>query len=63
MERPTIRHAALIAQCLGRGELAPLAPEDVEALAVELDRSHHAGGAKVFAVGDVGAGVWIVRPS
>ncbi len=61
MERLTIRHAAWIARCLGRGELAPLGPEDIDALAGELDESHHAGGTKVFAMGDAPARVFIVR--
>lgn len=61
MERTTIRHAAWIARCLGRGELAPLGPEDIDALLGELDESHHAGGTRIFAMGDVGVPVFIVR--
>lgn len=61
MERSTIRHAAWIARCLGRGELAPLGPDDIDALAGELDESRHAGGTKVFTRGEVGARVFIVR--
>jgi len=50
MERPTVRHGAWVARYLGRGALASLRPEDIEALAGELDESHQAGGTKVFAM-------------
>ncbi len=61
MERPTTRHTAPIARCLGRGQLAPLGPKDMEALVGELDELQHPKATKVFAMGEVGTHVFIVR--
>jgi CRP/FNR family transcriptional regulator, cAMP and macrophage regulator len=56
-----IRHAAWIARCLGRGELAPLGSGDIDALAGELGEARHAGGTTVFRMGDLPGRVYIVR--
>jgi CRP-like cAMP-binding protein len=61
MDDLPIRHAAWIARCLGRGELAPLGPGDIDALASELGESRHAGGTTVFRMGDLPGRVYIVR--
>jgi CRP-like cAMP-binding protein len=47
-QAPPIRHAAWIARCLGRGELAPLRNEDIEVLAGELTETRHAGGTELY---------------
>ena len=59
-DRP-IRHAAWIARCLGRGALAPLGSDDIDALASELGETRHAGGTTVFRMGDLPGRVYIVR--
>lgn len=61
MDVPPLRHAAWIARCLGRGELAPLEPDDIETLATQLGESHHAGGTTLFRLGDLPSRVYIVR--
>lgn len=61
MDTVPIRHAAWIARCLGRGELAPLGPDDVDALATEMGETRHAGGTTVFRMGDLPDRVYIVR--
>lgn len=61
MDNVPLRHAAWIARCLGRGELSPLGPEDIDALATELGESHHAGGTTLFQMGDLPGRVYIVR--
>lgn len=58
---PPIRHAAWIARCLGRGELAPLRHEDIEVLAGELTETRHAGGTNVFRMSDRPDRVFILR--
>lgn len=61
MDNVPIRHAAWIARCLGRGDLSPLGPDDIDALASELGETHHAGGTTVFRMGDLPGRVYIVR--
>jgi CRP-like cAMP-binding protein len=61
MEEPSIRHAAWIARCLGRGEFAPLGAEDVAELAANLGEDHYAAGATLFWTGEAPARVHIVR--
>lgn len=61
MDNVPIRHAAWIARCLGRGQLAPLGPDDVDALATEMGETRHAGGTTVFRMGDLPGRVYIVR--
>lgn len=61
MRYPPVRHAAWIARCLGRGELAPLAPDDVAELASVLGERSYTAGAVLFRVGELPARVHIVR--
>ncbi|MEU4293183.1 Crp/Fnr family transcriptional regulator [Kribbella sp. NPDC026596] len=56
-----IRQAAWVARCVGRGESAPLAPADVDALAATLCTRTYERGALLFRAGDASAGVWIVQ--
>lgn len=56
-----IRQAAWIARCVGRGEAAPLHPEDVSALASVLQVRGFEPGAVLFRGEQPGDGVWIVR--
>ena len=60
-EDALIRQAAWIARCVGRGEAAPLRPDDVAALAGTLRLLEFAPGEVVFGAGGLSAGVWIVR--
>ncbi|HEX8008059.1 MAG TPA: cyclic nucleotide-binding domain-containing protein, partial [Trebonia sp.] len=60
-EEARIRQAAWVARCVGRGDAAPLRPEDVTALAGILRVRECAPGQVVFTAGEPGAGVWIVR--
>ena len=61
MEGVSARHSAWIAQCLGRGELAPLGPEDVGELAAVLGEQTYPAGAVLFHEGDAPARVHILR--
>jgi len=61
METAPVRHAAWIARCLGRGELAPLGPEDVDALATELGEDRQPAGSLLFEMGALPRLVHIVR--
>lgn len=56
-----IRHAAWVARCVGRGAAAPLAREEVNALAGTLVPRQFDPGAVVFTAGEQSTGVWIVR--
>jgi CRP-like cAMP-binding protein len=56
-----IRQAAWVARCVGRGQAAPLRPEDVTALASTLAVRTFRPGAALFHVGEQPAGVWIIR--
>lgn len=60
-EEARIRQAAWVARCVGRGEAAPLRPDDVTALAGKLQVRECAPGQMVFKAGDPAAGVRIVR--
>jgi CRP-like cAMP-binding protein len=55
------RHSAWIARCVGRGELAPLNPDDVAELAALLAERAYPAGAVLFRVGELPARVHIVR--
>jgi CRP-like cAMP-binding protein len=55
-----IRQAAGVARCVGRGQAAPLRPDDVAALASILAAPVFPPGAVVFSGGRP-SGVWIVR--
>jgi len=57
----SVRQAAWIARCVGRGEGAPLRPADVAALADVLQVRTVARDTVMFASGRRRAGVWIVR--
>lgn len=56
-----VRDAAWIARCVGRRERVPLRPEDIEALAAELQHRGFEQGQLVFPAGKPSTGVWIVR--
>lgn len=56
-----IRQAAWVARCVGRGEMSPLAPQDLAALASTLTCRRFPRGAVVFHGGEPTAGVWIVQ--
>jgi CRP-like cAMP-binding protein len=56
-----LRQAAWVARCVGRGEGAPLRPEDLTALADVLEIKRVQEGAIAFRAGQSEAGVWIVR--
>ena len=60
-EDTRIRQAAWVARCVGRGESAPLRPEDVTALAGMLEVREFTPGQVTFKAADPAAGVWIVR--
>ena len=60
-EDARIRQAAWVARCVGRGEAAPLRPEDVTALAGMLQVREFTLGQVAFKAGEAAAGVWIVR--
>src|SRR5215467_7013530 len=52
-----IRQAAWVARCVGRGQAAPLRPDDVTALAVRTFPQ----GSALFRAGEQSVGVWIAR--
>jgi CRP/FNR family transcriptional regulator, cAMP and macrophage regulator len=56
-----VRHAAWVARCVGRGDAAPLGPEDIAALAATLRTRIAAPGEVVFRSDQPATGVWIVR--
>lgn len=56
-----VRAAAWVARCVGRGETAPLGPEDVDALASSLQPRSLEPGAALFTAGKGPAGVWLIR--
>jgi len=60
-EDARIRQAAWVARCVGRGEAAPLRPDDVTALAGMLQVREFTPGQVAFRAGDAAAGVWIIR--
>lgn len=61
MNRMPLRHSAWIACCFGRGDLAPLAAEDVALLLRELGERSYPAGATIFRTGEAPACVRIVR--
>jgi CRP-like cAMP-binding protein len=56
-----IRQAAWVARCVGRGQSAPLRPEDLTALASTLQIRPFRPGSVLFSGGKPTPGVWIVR--
>jgi CRP-like cAMP-binding protein len=56
-----VRQAAWVARCVGRGQAAPLRPDDVTALASMLAVRAFPPGSVLFHTGEQTAGVWIVR--
>ena len=56
-----IRQAAWVARCVGRGQSAPLRPDDVTALASTLAVRTFPPGSALFRGGEQAPGVWIVR--
>ena len=60
-EDALIRQAAWVARCVGRGDTAPLRPEDVTALAATLTIRDLEAGTVVFKAGEPAGGVWILR--
>ncbi len=56
-----IRQAAWVARCVGRGSEAPLAPEDLAALATGLHTRVYERGSVLFRGGLAAEGVWIVQ--
>jgi AhpD family alkylhydroperoxidase len=56
-----IRQAAWVARCVGRGQSAPLRPEDLTALASTLQVRPFRPGSVLFSGGKPTPGVWIVR--
>jgi len=56
-----IRQAAWVARCVGRGQSAPLRPDDVTALASMLAVRTFPPGSVLFRSGEQTPGVWIVR--
>lgn len=61
MGEPSIDHAAWIARCLGRAELAPLEPQDVAGLATELSEDHYPAGTTLFREGQAPSRVHIIH--
>lgn len=59
--RPMAREAAWVARCVGRGEWAPLANDDLEELATRLSARTYEPGTQLFAQGESPDGVFIVR--
>src|SRR5215468_1098989 len=56
-----IRQAAWVARCVGRGQAAPLRPDDVTALASTLAVRTFPQGSALFRAGEQSVGVWIAR--
>jgi CRP-like cAMP-binding protein len=61
MDRMPDRHAAWIARCLGRGDLAPLGADDIEDLVSLLGEQSFTAESTLFRTGDRPAEVLIVR--
>lgn len=57
----SLRQAAWVARCVGRGEGAPLRQADVAALADALETRAVSRDTVIFRGGQGGAGVWIIR--
>ncbi|MFC4373503.1 Crp/Fnr family transcriptional regulator [Nocardia halotolerans] len=56
-----LRHAAWAARCAGRGDAAPLRPEDLDTIADRIQLTTLPAGSVVFAAGEPAQGVWTVR--
>lgn len=61
MADPSVEHAAWIARCLGRPELAPVEPEDAADLARQLRDDHYPAGTVLFRRGQAPSRVQIIR--
>ena len=61
MDAAATRHAKWLAEWLAPAELAPAAPEDVNALLALLQEDHYPAGAPVFRLGEAPTRVHIVR--
>jgi CRP/FNR family transcriptional regulator, cAMP and macrophage regulator len=61
MSEAALRQAAWVARCVGRGQSAPLRPEDLTALASTLAARPFRPGSVLFSGGEPAPGVWIVR--
>jgi len=61
VQEPSIRHAAWIARCLGRGELAPIGTGDVTELAALVGEDYYPAGTTIFRMGQTPARVHIIR--
>jgi len=59
--RPMAREAAWVARCVGRGDWAPLAKDDLEELALRLSVRTYEPGSQLFVQGQSPDGVFIVR--
>jgi CRP-like cAMP-binding protein len=59
--RPLVREAAWVARCVGRGDWAPLANDDLEELATRMSVRTYEPGTQLFAQGQSPDGVFIVR--
>jgi CRP-like cAMP-binding protein len=59
--RPMVREAAWVARCVGRGDWAPLANDDLDELAARLSIRTYEPGSQLFAQGQSPDGVFIVR--
>lgn len=59
--RPMVREAAWVARCVGRGDWAPLANDDLEELATRMSVRTYEPGTQLFAQGQSPNGVFIVR--
>lgn len=56
-----VRAAAWMARCVGRGESAPLHPDDLTALSRFVQPQTLKAGAVLFHAGAASTGVWIIR--
>jgi CRP/FNR family transcriptional regulator, cAMP and macrophage regulator len=61
LDAESVRAAAWIARCVGRGEAAPLRREDLDALARYLQPRPLRAGSVLFPAGQPQTGVWILR--
>jgi len=57
----SMRQAAWVARCVGRGSVPHLSPSDLELLASELSTVRFTRGDVVFVAGQMSNAVWVVR--
>ena len=57
----SMRQAAWVARCVGRGSVPHLSPSDLELLAAELSTVKFARGDVVFVADQMSSAVWVVR--